>query len=186
MSGDSGSAATDADARCGKHCSVYRVLTSTLLATIVALSAALLVAVWEGNTLLKNNISFLNNFVDETIDTAIVGGGVGGTYAAWQMKSSDLFSDATIHLFESTHRIGGRFYSPVLAGGCDAAAGTVPEDEQPRGELGGMRLRLGGPDNLLIGACHELDITIVPFTTVDLNLILRHQLASMLGGARPR
>ena len=105
-----------------------------------------------------------NAGLSSVVDTAIVGAGIGGTYAAWQLKKSPLFASTNIHLFESTDRIGGRFHSPILAGGCDPAAGVVDETLQPRGEVGGMRLRLGGPDTALLGACEELGIELGNFT----------------------
>ncbi|CAH1781287.1 unnamed protein product [Owenia fusiformis] len=46
------------------------------------------------------------------IDIAVIGGGIGGAYAAWKLKESK----QSIHLFEYSNRIGGRVYSRKLPG----------------------------------------------------------------------
>ncbi|CAH1775501.1 unnamed protein product [Owenia fusiformis] len=46
------------------------------------------------------------------IDVAVIGGGIGGAYAAWKLKESK----QSIYLFEYSNRIGGRVYSRKLPG----------------------------------------------------------------------
>lgn len=60
-----------------------------------------------------------------TLDFAIIGGGVSGTYCAWRLKKK--FPDKNIILFEYSDRIGGRLLSVEIPG-VDVKA-----------ELGGMR-----------------------------------------------
>jgi lysine 2-monooxygenase len=63
---------------------------------------------------------------DMTVDVAVVGGGCGGVYTAWQLKKK--FPKKKIALFEYSNRIGGRLYSVNLPG--------MPH---VKAELGGMR-----------------------------------------------
>ena len=46
---------------------------------------------------------------DETIDIAIVGGGVSGVYSAWRLKKAD--DSRKIVVFEGGNHIGGRLLS---------------------------------------------------------------------------
>lgn len=93
---------------------------------------------------------------------AIIGAGIGGVYAGWQLKNSSEYGASSIAIFEATNRIGGRFHSPVLGGGCaGAAAGTLP-----RGELGGMRVRTGLDINML-GVADALGIELATFWLND-------------------
>src|SRR5918994_2094949 len=76
---------------------------------------------------------------DEEFDVAIVGGGVGGAYAAWRLLTGEVDANGgldlrssgakpKVGLFELSGRIGGRLYS------------VVPRDmPHVRAELGGMR-----------------------------------------------
>lgn len=62
----------------------------------------------------------------ESLDVAIIGGGVSGVYTAWRLAES-LPAGSSIALFEASNRIGGRLWSVEL------------EDEQAiPAELGGM------------------------------------------------
>ena len=45
------------------------------------------------------------------IDVAVIGGGISGTYAAWRLRNHNL----SMHLFESSDRIGGRMYTHHLS-----------------------------------------------------------------------
>ncbi|MFN9614016.1 MAG: NAD(P)-binding protein, partial [Dolichospermum sp.] len=44
-----------------------------------------------------------------TIDVAIIGGGISGIYSAWRLANEK--NDLKISLFESSERLGGRLYS---------------------------------------------------------------------------
>ena len=63
----------------------------------------------------------------ERIDVAIVGGGIGGAYAAWRLQTDPRYGATSIHLFEASERIGGRLESL-----------TPPGAPQLRAEFGGM------------------------------------------------
>jgi len=62
------------------------------------------------------------------IDVAIIGGGVGGAYAAWRLASAPDWAGKNIVLLETSARIGGRLFSP-----------TMPGMPHLPAELGGMR-----------------------------------------------
>ncbi|HEX5726584.1 MAG TPA: NAD(P)/FAD-dependent oxidoreductase [Longimicrobiaceae bacterium] len=62
----------------------------------------------------------------ETIDVAVVGGGMSGAYSAWRLKQAN--PALKVALFEYGDRIGGRLYSAQLPG--------MPH---VNAELGGMR-----------------------------------------------
>ena len=64
---------------------------------------------------------------DETIDIAIVGGGVSGVYAAWRLKNAD--PSRNIVVFEGSNHIGGRLLSV-----------KPPDIPNMVAELGGMRI----------------------------------------------
>ena len=52
----------------------------------------------------------------------IVGGGIGGLYAAWRlMKSTNL----TVCVMEASHRFGGRFHTVTMPGGFTADLGAM-------------------------------------------------------------
>ena len=63
-----------------------------------------------------------------TIDVAIIGGGISGIYSAWRLANEK--NDLKISLFESSERLGGRLYSVAIPG--------IPERIS---ELGAMRYR---------------------------------------------
>ncbi len=58
---------------------------------------------------------------------AVVGGGVGGAYAAWRLQTDPRYGATSIYLFEASGRIGGRLESL-----------TPPGGPQLRAEFGGM------------------------------------------------
>lgn len=64
---------------------------------------------------------------DETIDVAIVGGGVSGVYSAWKIKQAS--PDQNIVVFEGDDHIGGRLLSV-----------RPPDIPNMVAELGGMRI----------------------------------------------
>lgn len=64
---------------------------------------------------------------DESVDIAIVGGGVSGVYSAWRLKKK--LPDKKIVLFEGANRIGGRLLSV-----------RPPDVHNMVAELGGMRI----------------------------------------------
>lgn len=64
---------------------------------------------------------------DETIDIAIVGGGVSGVYSAWRLKQAD--PSRRIVVFEGSGHIGGRLLSVC-----------PPDIPDMVAELGGMRI----------------------------------------------
>jgi monoamine oxidase len=64
---------------------------------------------------------------DETIDIAIVGGGVSGVYNAWRLKKAD--ESRKIIVFEGSNHIGGRLLSV-----------RPPDIPNMVAELGGMRI----------------------------------------------
>jgi len=64
---------------------------------------------------------------EESIDIAIVGGGVSGVYSAWRLKKE--LPDKKIVLFEGANRIGGRLLSV-----------RPPDAPNMVAELGGMRI----------------------------------------------
>ena len=58
----------------------------------------------------------------ELFDVVIVGGGIGGLYAAWRlMKSTNL----TVCVMEASHRFGGRFHTVTMPGGFTADLGAM-------------------------------------------------------------
>ncbi|MBV9789949.1 MAG: FAD-dependent oxidoreductase [Chloroflexi bacterium] len=64
---------------------------------------------------------------DETIDVAIIGGGVSGVYSAWKLKQAN--RDQKIVVFEGSDHIGGRLLSV-----------RPPDIRNMVAELGGMRI----------------------------------------------
>lgn len=129
-------------------------------------AAVTLISVWVAYALLRWQLANLSSQLDQEIDLdldiAIIGAGIGGTYAGWQLQNSSEYGASSIAIFEATNRVGGRFHSPVLGGGCaGAAAGTLP-----RGELGGMRVRTGLDLNM-IGVAEQLGIELGPFLLND-------------------
>ena len=84
------------------------------------------------------------------IDTAIIGGGVAGTYSAWRLAHAKKHKAADIHLFESSDRIGGRLYSVHMPG--------MPKTIT---ELGGMRVM--SRQKIVLGLIKQLDIAMEHF-----------------------
>lgn len=62
----------------------------------------------------------------ETVDVAVVGGGMGGAYTAWRLRQEQ--PELNVVLYEYSDRIGGRLYTAQLPG--------MPH---VNAELGGMR-----------------------------------------------
>src|SRR6266487_1406215 len=87
----------------------------------------------------------------QVIDLAVIGGGVAGTYVAFQAGSK--YPDWSIALFERSDRIGGRLLSV-----------QPPGPEGRPAELGGMRYRA---DHRLVGALvRSLGLETRPFVVV--------------------
>lgn len=101
---------------------------------------------------------------DPVVDVAIVGGGVSGVYSGWRILSADLRrsdvlgplanqqpdSKLNVHLYELSHRIGGRLMSI-----------TPPEMPGFKAEFGGMRYL--NTQRLVRNLVDKLDLTIRPF-----------------------
>lgn len=68
-----------------------------------------------------------SRFTGDTLDTAIVGAGVGGLYAAWRLLDCGQHPGG-IAVFEGSARVGGRLFSVTMPGTTGIAA-----------EFGGMR-----------------------------------------------
>jgi len=79
----------------------------------------------------------------ETIDIAIVGGGVSGVYSAWKLKQQ--YPNKKIVVFEGSDHIGGRLLSVTPPGIPDMVA-----------ELGGMRI-LENAQPLIVKLIHDLN-----------------------------
>lgn len=80
---------------------------------------------------------------NETIDIAIIGGGVSGVYSAWKLKQK--YPAKKIVVFEGGDHIGGRLLSVTPPGIPDMVA-----------ELGGMRI-LQNAQPLIVALLHELN-----------------------------
>jgi monoamine oxidase len=96
----------------------------------------------------------------DVLDCAIVGGGVGGMYAAWRLSAAAAAAGlgasgaSGIRVFEMTRRVGGRLY-------------TVPVDGMTAHvELGAMRFWSG--QLMLSGLIAKFGIPIEPFPSEDL------------------
>jgi len=63
----------------------------------------------------------------ESVNVAIVGGGISGAYAAWRLQTDPRYATKGVYLFEASDRIGGRLESL-----------TPPGAPQLRAEYGGM------------------------------------------------
>jgi monoamine oxidase len=107
----------------------------------------------------------------ETLDLAVVGAGVAGSYVAY--RAAGLHRDWSIALFERTERVGGRLYSSPT--GIDA--GLV--------ELGGMRFRAGHVH--VAALVDELGLLKRPFATghPDNRLFLRGRSSRMADDGPP-
>lgn len=64
---------------------------------------------------------------DESLDVAIVGGGVSGVYSAWRLLTKG--KKSRVAVFEASDRVGGRLLSV-----------TPPQIPNMKAELGGMRI----------------------------------------------
>lgn len=80
---------------------------------------------------------------NETIDIAIVGGGVSGVYSAWKLKQK--YPEKKIVVFEGGDHIGGRLLSV-----------TPPNIPDMVAELGGMRI-LENAQPLIVGLLEDLN-----------------------------
>ena len=93
-----------------------------------------------------------SHVLTECINLAIIGGGPGGTYAAYSLRDRGL----SIKLFEQHGRLGGRTYSFPIPGMIMKA------------ELGAMRLIPGLTGTTrTIELCEELGLAMRDFTSDD-------------------
>jgi monoamine oxidase len=100
----------------------------------------------------------------ESVNVAVVGGGVSGVYAAWRLQTDPTYGAKGVMLLEGSDRIGGRLESL-----------TPPGAPQLRAEFGGMgftsnHVHVWG----LVKTVFELEMTPFPNQTPDL-LYLRGQ-----------
>lgn len=103
-----------------------------------------------------------NNAVDrnQSIDVAVVGGGVSGTYAAWRLASER--KSSKIHLYELSDRIGGRLLSM-----------TMPEMPHVQAEFGGMYVTESQAIVWKLLELLNLKTTVVDFTSPGIRAYLR-------------
>lgn len=80
---------------------------------------------------------------NETIDIAIIGGGISGIYSAWRLKQK--YPNKKVKLFEFSDHIGGRLLSV-----------TPPGIDNMVAELGGMRI-LENNQPLIVALLKELN-----------------------------
>jgi monoamine oxidase len=86
---------------------------------------------------------------DGTLDTAVIGGGIAGLYAAWRLADGgDLANQVAV--FEATDRIGGRLMSVSMPG----TNGLVAE-------FGGMRFLTS--QRIISSLVQHLGIDVRPF-----------------------
>ena len=86
---------------------------------------------------------------DGTLDTAVIGGGIAGLYAAWRLADGHVSPDQ-IAVFEATDRIGGRLLSMSMPG----TNGLVAE-------FGGMRFLTS--QRIISSLVQHLGIDVRPF-----------------------
>ena len=86
---------------------------------------------------------------ERTLDTAVIGGGIAGLYAAWRL-AGDHVSPRQIAVFEATDRVGGRLMSVSMPG----TTGLVAE-------FGGMRFLTS--QRIVASLVHHLGIEVRPF-----------------------
>ncbi len=86
---------------------------------------------------------------DEPLDTAVIGGGIAGLYAAWRLADGGVPPDQ-IAVFEATDRIGGRLLSVSMPG----TNGLVAE-------FGGMRFLTS--QRIISSLVQHLGIDVRPF-----------------------
>ena len=75
----------------------------------------------------KTTVKSIAPAASKKVDVAVIGGGVGGTYAAWRLQKAH-GKKQKIALYEYSNRIGGRLFSR-----------TMPNMPNVVVELGGMR-----------------------------------------------
>lgn len=85
----------------------------------------------------------------DSVDTAVVGGGVSGLYTAWRLTNA---TTNNTRVYEASGRTGGRLFSRPIADACPTLVT----------ELGGMRLRVGS-DFLAFNVVDKLGIKLRPF-----------------------
>ncbi|QRN96531.1 FAD-dependent oxidoreductase [Archangium violaceum] len=94
----------------------------------------------------------------ELIDVAVVGGGISGVYSAWRLARDVLHPELgerlTVHLFESSGRIGGRLETVALG------------DSGQRVDVGAMRFFPG--QRLVSSLFQALELPTVPFPSEQL------------------
>jgi monoamine oxidase len=91
--------------------------------------------------------------VEQKVDYAVVGGGIGGAYSAWRIKQA--MPDKRVLLLEYSDRIGGRLFTRALPGITGVNA-----------ELGGMRY-LPESHPLFSNLVEELGLAHRPFPMGD-------------------
>ena len=84
----------------------------------------------------------------QTVEVAVVGGGISGLYSAWRLQNASI----NALVFEASSRIGGRTYSKPLNDACPSIVA----------ELGGMRLRTK-QDRLALLIAQQLGVKLLPF-----------------------
>jgi len=99
----------------------------------------------------------------KTLDVAIIGAGISGTYAAWRLQNEASTKDLNVEIFERSDRVGGRLYSPTI--GC-TSDNAEEQGHLPRGELGGMRVRVP-LDSTLLSLAPMLGIELAGFYLND-------------------
>ncbi|MFC0181534.1 NAD(P)-binding protein [Pseudarcicella hirudinis] len=91
---------------------------------------------------------------NQTIDIAIVGGGVSGVYSAWKLKKK--YPSKKIVVFEGGNHIGGRLLSV-----------TPPNIPNMVAELGGMRI-LENAQPLIVALIKELNAQLPQSDQIEL------------------
>jgi len=98
---------------------------------------------------------------NKVIDTAIIGGGVGGLYSAWRLATtkSKAYKASDVHLFEMSDRIGGRLFSVHMPGMPHAIT-----------EFGGMRVM--SRQKIVLGVIGQMGLQMEKFPMgEDQNLV---------------
>ncbi len=122
-------------------CDTGRVLTRRRFIGAAASSVALLTVVPTACAFERSG--------DGTLDTAVIGGGIAGLYAAWRLADGGVSPDK-IAVFEATDRIGGRLLSVSMPG----TNGLVAE-------FGGMRFLTS--QRIISSLVQHLGIDVRPF-----------------------
>ena len=100
--------------------------------------------------ILPFDVLFTDPCDGNTIDVAIVGGGVSGVYSAYKLSEN---YDWNIHIFEAQDRIGGRTFSVDMPGISDFKA-----------DIGAMRFKKSQHPRL-VQLAKELELTVQTFTS---------------------